>query len=144
MIQSANSNENSNFFTNDSNSPYDDVVFNCDYIDPNSMSVGKRPANLTIMTFNIQSINSKFSNFKELIYSLALHNNLPDIICLQELWQFPTDSAFVLNEYHPIVYKLRRNQVQDEGVGIYIKKEIEFTLTLYHLYLLTKFLSLLL
>jgi exonuclease III len=57
------------------------------------------------------------------------HNNCaPDVICLQELWQFPADVRFKLNGYHPLICTLRRNNVQGGGVGIYLKEKFQYTL----------------
>jgi exonuclease III len=51
----------------------------------------------------------------------------PDIICLQELWQFPSVVDFNLNGYHPLIYTLRHNNVQGGGVGIFIKNCFKYT-----------------
>jgi hypothetical protein len=71
------------------------------------------------MSINIQSLQSKFSEFAEMIQNLEHKNIAPNIICLQELWQFPDSLALSLPGYHPIEFKLRRNNVQGGGVGIY-------------------------
>ena len=52
----------------------------------------------------------------------------PDVICIQELWQFPDNASFKLNGYHPLIYKLRRNNVQGGGVGIYVKSNFSFNI----------------
>ena len=78
------------------------------------------------MTLNIQSISSKFLEFKELIQLLQNFNCAPDIICLQELWRFPNFANFSLNDYHPLIFKLRNSNVQGGGVGIYINKNLKY------------------
>ncbi len=75
------------------------------------------------MSFNIQSIHAKFSDFSHFIYSCINRNCEPDIICLQELWQFPSDADFTIDGYKPLIYKLR-NGTQGGGVGIYIANHI--------------------
>ena len=82
--------------------------------------------NLVLLSINLQSINAKFSELNELITLLSLKKSEPDIICVQELWQFPSDADFSLSGYHKLVYKLRRNHVQGGGVGIYIKSNLNF------------------
>ena len=83
---------------------------------------------ISIMTFNIQSLNSKFNELKELVYTLNCNNCEPDIICLQELWQFPMEAEFLLPGYKPLIYKLRRGNTQGGGVGIYVKKDIDYSI----------------
>jgi len=77
------------------------------------------------MTFNIQSISAKFSDFCELISLFNDSNCSPDVICLQELWQFSPFMNLSLNGYHPLCYKLRNN-AQGGGVGIYVKNHLQF------------------
>jgi exonuclease III len=83
--------------------------------------------NLSIFTFNIQSLPAKFVEFSELIRCLQLVNAEPDIICLQEIWQFPDHSLFQLPGYADLIFKQRRNNVQGGGVAIYVKSSIKFS-----------------
>jgi hypothetical protein len=108
-------------------SPYSDIVNNSVYSDELSFCSNYNNHNdFSMMTLNIQSLPAKFSEFSEFI-SLLNHNNCaPDVICLQELWQFPASINFNLNDYHPMVYQLRSNSVQGGGVGIYVKKNLNF------------------
>ena len=80
------------------------------------------------MSFNIQSLPSKFNEFQELIQNFQINKCEPDIICLQEIWQIVNSSAFSLDDYNPIEYKLRSNSTQGGGVGIYIKKNIKYNI----------------
>jgi len=75
------------------------------------------------MSFNIQSISSKLNDFKELITFFDDNNCSPNIICLQELWQFSPHLNTTLGGYHPLLFKLRNN-TQGGGVGIYVKSDI--------------------
>jgi hypothetical protein len=54
-------------------------------------------------------------------------NTAPSIICVQELWQFPNTLSFSLPGFHPLEFKLRRNNVQGGGVGIYVKSNLKYT-----------------
>jgi len=72
------------------------------------------------MSFNIQSLSAKFSEFKELIITLDKNNSSPDIICLQELWFIHAQSSFSLPGYNALIYKSRSSGVQGGG-GILCK-----------------------
>jgi hypothetical protein len=109
-------------------SPYVNNVYKCTYLDEAEFcSSYNNLSKFSIMSLNIQSLQSKFNDFAELIHSLNSHNSAPDVICLQELWQFPDSMAFSLPGYHPLEYKLRRNNVQGGGVGIFIKRRLKYS-----------------
>ena len=78
-----------------------------------------------MLSFNIQSISSKFNEFQESINSLDPFKF--DIICLQELWRIIDPSIFVLDGYHSLVFKSREQNVQGGGVGIFVNKHLKFT-----------------
>ena len=113
-------------FSVQGDSPYDINNFNCNYMSPLDYTTDVSNNNLVLLSINLQSINAKFSELNELITLLSLKKSEPDIICVQELWQFPSDADFSLSGYHKLVYKLRRNHVQGGGVGIYIKSNLNF------------------
>ena len=93
-----------NFFSNSADSPYENCAFNCDYTDICSLSNNMDNNKFRILTLNVQSLQAKFSELKELIVSLADQKSLPDIICLQELWQFNELTDFIIPGYKPIIY----------------------------------------
>jgi hypothetical protein len=96
--------------------PYEMNNFNCSYYDIESFNSKFRVTpNFSIMTLNIQSISAKFSELKELIISLSMYNTSPDIICLQELWQFNLNQNFQLPGYGKLIYRLRADGVQGGG-----------------------------
>jgi hypothetical protein len=110
-------------------SPYDGANVMCLYLDEYTYSQNyANQNNFSILSLNIQSLPSKFAEFSEFVKFLLLSKSAPDIICLQELWQFPDSSIFNIDGYNPIVYKLIRNNVQGGGVGMYIKDGIKFNL----------------
>jgi len=115
-----------NFFSVQGDSPYDINNFNCSYSSPTDYISDASNSNLVFMSINLQSINAKFSDLNELITILSLKKSEPDVICVQELWQFPADADFSLPGYHNLLYKLRRNNVQGGGVGIYIKSNLNY------------------
>jgi exonuclease III len=109
-------------------SPYDDIANNSIYLDEYTYHSNFKNCNdLSMLTFNIQSLPAKFSEFSEFIALMTNNNCAPDIICLQELWQFPNSVNFKLKGYHPLLYTLRRNNVQGGGVGIYVKEKFQYT-----------------
>jgi hypothetical protein len=57
---------------------------------------------------------------------MQLHSFSPDVICLQELWQIHDTNSLSLNQYKPIVYKTRSNNVQGGGVGFYFHNNVRF------------------
>ena len=110
-------------------SPYSNLQVQCNYLDENQFASKYFYSNkFSIMSFNIQSLPSKFNEFQELIQNFQINKCEPDIICLQEIWQIVNSSAFSLDDYNPIEYKLRSNSTQGGGVGIYIKKNIKYNI----------------
>ena len=120
----ANNAQDDNFFSIQGDSPYDLNKFNCVYSSPLDYKVDVTSDNLVLMSSNLQSINSKFGDLCELVSTLASNNSDPDVICLQELWQFPNDTDFSLPGYHKLIYKLRRNNVQGGGVLAFLLNRI--------------------
>ena len=106
-------------------SPYENSNFITSYCDP--LNYKQDSKSLSFMTFNIQSISSKFTEFLELICILDKSNSSPDVICLQELWSFPDFKYFNLPNYHPLCFKLRKN-AQGGGVGLFIKNNLKFSI----------------
>jgi hypothetical protein len=119
-----------------SGSPYDVTNISCTYVDETDFTKLKHVNNFKIMSLNIQSLPAKFSELKSLIACLQINNCEPDVICLQELWQFNTDVDFTIAGYHPLLYKLRNNNTQGGGVGIYAKNMYNFahlsTVSVFH------------
>jgi hypothetical protein len=94
-------------------SPYDNIINNSSYLDEYTYHSNFKNCNdFSMLTFNIQSLPANFSQFSEFIYLMSNNNCAPDIICLQELWQFPANVTFKLKDYYPLLYLLRRNNVQ--------------------------------
>jgi Reverse transcriptase (RNA-dependent DNA polymerase) len=108
-------------------SPYDVTNLNCSYIDEFEYAKLCTSKNeISLLSLNIQSLSAKFTEFSALINHLRSNNCEPDVVCIQELWQFPNEVNFSLFGYHPLIYTLRRNNVQGGGVGIYVKNTYQF------------------
>ena len=121
QIFSTNSDNKNMFFDDENDSPYNFANFDCSYISPFDEFESE---GIIIMSLNIQSINAKFSEFKDLIATLVSNGTVPDIICLQELWRFPHLANFNLPGYKPLCYKLRSDLVQGGGGGDYLSRII--------------------
>jgi len=81
---------------------------------------------ISILTLNVQSLQSKFENLR--LFISKLKNFTPEIICLQETWSIPDDVSFDLPGYHPLQLKSRSNFTQGGGVGIYVKQNLRYNL----------------
>jgi hypothetical protein len=111
-------------------SPYDSSNISCSYLDP--LEYSSRFSNLkhvSIMSFNIQSLPAKFHELKELIHMLSSSKCSPDVICLQEIWQIHENMDFSLPGYSKLEYKIRNNNVQGGGVGIYVRSHLSYSVS---------------
>jgi hypothetical protein len=128
FLNSLFTNEEPNFYDY-SESPYDICNINSSYTTETDFIKLKNMKNqLSVMSFNIQSISAKYDEFRNFIALLQSKCCEPDVICLQELWQFPSDINFNLPGYHPLVFELRKGGVQGGGVGMYVKNIYSFCL----------------
>ena len=116
-----------------SGSPYDSSNILCTYIDPNEYSVSFRNLkNFSIMSFNIQSLSAKFQELKELMHIFASNKCSPDVICLQEIWHINENMDFSLPGYSKLEYKIRSNNTQGGGVGIYVRSHLQYRVSPLH------------
>ena len=82
----------------------------------------------TVLSINVQSLQAKFNSLCTFINSMQVNNCEPDIICLQEIWKIPGSEFFIIDGYHPIVYKSRHSNTQGGSVGKYVKKQLNFSI----------------
>jgi exonuclease III len=80
---------------------------------------------ISALSINIQSLPAKFNELKELIDLFDSKKCLPDVILLQEIWHIADPNLFMLNYYHPLIFKCRA-KAQGGGVGMYIKNDYKF------------------
>ena len=122
------------FFDNDDDanlSPYGDCTVSCDYMDEDQFIVKyKNTSNMSILSMNVQSLQSKFSELTDFIDQLCINDCQPDIIALQELWIINDPDILSLKGYHKLVYKSRSNKTQGGGVGFYIAEKLKFKVRL--------------
>jgi hypothetical protein len=112
-----------NFRSSDTDeTPYAESSFNFSYIDETAFcSEYKNNGKFLVMSLNIQSLNSKFNDLRQLVSNMLYHNCAPDIICLQEIWQIPYTALLSIPNYFPLECLMTHNQVQGGGVGIYYR-----------------------
>jgi len=116
-------NELNTYFA-DSDSPYEDTNIECNYykVDDFLNTFSENTTSLSIMSLNIQSLPAKFNELNLFLNELDSSNNFSfDFIGLQEIWKLNYPNHYVLDNYHPIVYKTRPNR-QGGGVGFFVKK----------------------
>ena len=97
----------------------------CNYIDPISYSrTYCNSPNISVWSINIQGLPAKFGDLCDLINLMSDSKCSPDVICLQEIWNFPSYANFQIPGYS-FVYK-SRSTVRGGGVGIYIRSAHRF------------------
>ena len=119
LMSTNNPNDNLNL-PSDIDSPYDSSIFSCEYIDPTAFVDKFHNCNdISIMSFNIQSLPAKFNDFSDLISFFSNRKCSPDIICLQEIWQIHNITSFSLPGYSTLQCKMRTNDVRGGGWGLH-------------------------
>ena len=92
----------------------DDIFINdksSEYFDENNyiLECTETEYNLKILSINIQSLNSKFHSLKCFLSNFPNKDSLPDILCLQEIWNIPVPEILKLEGYR-FLYKQRNRQ----------------------------------
>ena len=128
-VQDNFNNNQESFFSNSNDSPYNGSTFDCKYMSCDELKNSINKNDFFVMSLNVQSLNAKFDDLKALLDSLT-YSKCPDIICMQELWQFPEKRDFSLAGYQPLFYKLRSGTVQGGGVGIFVTNGLNCTIDL--------------
>jgi hypothetical protein len=88
-------------------SPYSNNIINCSYVDHLDICRSNLNSKVNILSLNVQSLQAKFSELKDLIEHCSNNNFLPEIILLQEIWQIVDPNIFSLNQYQPLIFKCR-------------------------------------
>jgi len=115
------------YFSN-SDSPYDDTCFDCNYYNVNEFvnAFTNNTTSLSIMSLNIQSLPSKFNDLNLFLKEISGAGNFSfDFIGLQEIWKLNYPDHFVIDSYHNIIHKSRQSR-QGGGVGFYIKNKFNY------------------
>ena len=97
---------------NDNNfeNPYYEIDLSCKYFDNKQfIEKLKQFQTLKFLSWNIQSLNSKFIQLKEYIDYLKENKTKVDIIALQEVWAIQDPDIFKIDDYI-FIHKCRKNQ----------------------------------
>ena len=126
-LMNRNSDDDNDFLS--TGSPYSSADFSCSYMcETQLIEKMKTRCNPFVLSVNIQSLQSKFNDLQALISSLLANKCAPDLICLQEIWRIPGSEFLNLDGYHPLEYLSRQFNVQGGGVGIFVKKNLNFSI----------------
>jgi exonuclease III len=105
--------------------PYSNFNIASKFHDLNSISHLCANGQPIYISLNIQSLNSKFEEFKQFIIELQLKNVIIDVIALQETWEIQFSDLLTIPGFQTIVYKNRRG-MRGGGVGFYVKDGLNF------------------
>ena len=106
---------------------YNEFNINCTYFDEQEfVSKYENNKNFSFLSWNIQSLPSKFNEFKDSLDFYRSSGFLFDVIALQEIWNIQDPDLFKLDGYN-FVFKQRSNG-SGGGVGIYVQESIKFKL----------------
>ena len=106
---------------------YDNINISSTYYDPDSFANEfKNMKKCSLLSMNIQSLNSKFSELLDLINFWEKKNITFEIICLQEVFSIPFPSQFNIPGYHEIIFKERKDK-KGGGVAIYVHSSLKFS-----------------
>lgn len=107
-------------------SPYEDIELNCNYYSEDELKKQFADnSNLSMMSFNIQGLGSKFDQLNEMLTSLKQSKITFDIIALQECFSVPSPELFRIDNYHIPLIK-NRKVFQRGGVGFLINDCLKF------------------
>ncbi len=100
-----------NLLYNDENlndDPYSNINITSKFYDVNSLSQLCANGQPIYLSLNIQSLNSKFEEFKQFIIELRQKNVNIDVIALQETWDIQYPDLLSIPGFQTIVFKNRR------------------------------------
>jgi hypothetical protein len=119
---------NNYFHSDDDVGIFSDITINSEYYNCITLAdkISTRNCPLLI-SLNIQSLQSKFSNLLQFINELNSVKLNVDVIALQETWKVPHVDQFTIPGFHPLVYADRKGS-RGGGVGFYIKSSLKFTI----------------
>lgn len=86
----------------------------CMYYDEDKFcSIKQIKNNILCLSFNIQSIGAKFTEFNNFLNHLFSNKIIPDLICLQEIWNVPSFDDFKIDGYNIFV----KSRTTGRGAG---------------------------
>ena len=110
---------------NNYENPYYEIDLSCSYFNNKQfIEKCKQFQTLKFLSWNIQSLNSKFIQLKEYIDYLKENKVTIDVISLQEVWTIYDQDIFKIDDYI-FIYKCRKNK-GGGGIAYYIHKNLKF------------------
>lgn len=107
-------------------SPYSDINIDSKYYDLDEfIGLDHNPHNFSFLSLNIQSLSSKYIEFKQFHNQLSENKCNFDIYALQEVYSIIDPDIFHLDNYHPIQFKTRTVN-KGGGVAFFISKSLKF------------------
>ena len=100
--------------------PYLQTKINSKFYDSDSLANTPDKSNPLFLSMNIQSLQSKFSEFKNFIQQLSSSGINVDVIALQELWTVNYPDLLTIPGYQKLMFKTRNN-MRGGGVGFYVR-----------------------
>jgi hypothetical protein len=100
---------------------YENVMIESSFYDVDSFtSKFKNSKQLIFLSVNIQSINAKYDNLKEIVTKLNANNIPVEILALQETWAVKYVNLIDLPGFQRLIYK-NRTMGRGGSVGFYVK-----------------------
>ena len=107
-------------------SPYHDIEIDSKYYDiEDFIRIKNEQSNISLLSLNIQSLSSKFNQFKDFHNELCSNKSNFDFMCLQEVYSIMDADFYHLENYHKIQSKTRTIH-KGGGVAFYISKSYKF------------------
>ena len=123
LIQNSVGDGQRNFFND---SPYYDIDIDSKYYEiEDFIKVNSENSNISLLSLNIQSIGSKFTQFKDFHDELSSNKCNFDIYAFQEVYSIVDADFYQLENYHQIQFKTRSIS-KGGGVAYYISKSFQF------------------
>ena len=110
----------------DFDNPYENISLNCDYLDSTEFLNKYRDSKeYSLLTWNIQGLNSKFNELKEFFNILHSNDFTVDILALQETHQIVNRDLFNLPNFKPLISKDRTSN-RWGGIGFFINQDLKY------------------
>ena len=110
----------------ENDSPYSDINIDSKYYDIDEfIALDHNHTNFSLLSLNVQSLHSKYNQFKEFHDQLSENKCNFSIMALQEVFSIVDADIFQLENYHSIQFKTRTLS-KGGGVAFYILKSLKY------------------
>ena len=108
--------------------PYMNITIDSTFEDLNTFVSKFQNSNKPLfLNLNVQAINSKFENLKQLIVNITNKGIQIDVIAIQETWGVKYPKLLIIPGFQEIIYA-NRKKGKGGGVGFYIRNGINCTI----------------